>query len=164
MDIREADTADVGRIAEMRQRLPPGFPSAEALINLRARLDMLMPVARVETGIVGFALAALLITEEGRLGGRVRYLLALVDDGPAAWAIKTALLARLELQFRALDADEIQVGADHSPALTDQLQKIGYRLDDSVRARSPRSGPQFVKRLSAGVPAQARAAVRGRRA
>ncbi len=165
MDVREADAEDVRTIAEVGQRFAPSFPSAEALFRLWARLDILMPVARAETGIVGFALAALLITEEGRVGS-VQYLSALVDDGPGAWAIKAALLSRLEQQFRALESDEIQVGAHHPPAVIDQLQKMGYRRDDSV-AEGPwvaDSGARFVKRLSAGVSVQARTVVRSRRA
>ncbi len=164
MDVREADSVDVRAIAEMGQRFSPGFPSAEALLRLRARLDILMPVARVETEIVGFALAALLPTEKGRMGS-VQHLSALVDDGRVAWAIKAALLSRLEQQFLALESDEIQVGTDHPPAIIDQLQKIGYRRDDSV-AGGPwfaGPGPRLVKRLSAGVSVRPRGVVDGRR-
>lgn len=165
MDIREADATDVRTIAEMGPRFSPGVPSAETLLRLRARLDILMPVARVETELVGFALAALLTTEEGRLGS-VQYLSALVDDGPGAWVIKAALLTRLEQQVLALESDEIQVGADHPSAVIDRLQKNGYRRDERVVDGSflGGSGPRFVKRLSAEVSVRARGAVRSRRA
>src|SRR5260370_29040228 len=97
MDIREADPADARAVSEVRQLRAVDFPSADALLSLRGRLDILMPVARVDTEIVGFALAVLVTAEEGRLG-TVRYLFALVDEGPVAWAIKAALLSRLEQQ------------------------------------------------------------------
>lgn len=165
MDIREAEATDVRTLAEMGQRFSPGVPSAEALLRLRARLNILMPVARVETEIVGFALAALLIAEKGRLG-RVQYLCALVDDGPAAWAIESALLDRLEQQFLVLESDEIQVGADHPSAVMDRLQENGYRRDQRIvdGSRPGASEPWFVKRLSGEVSVRARGAVRSRRA
>lgn len=165
IDIREAEATDVRTITEMGLRFAPGVPSAAALLRLRARLDVLMPVARVETELVGFAVAALLTTEKGRLG-RVQYLCALVDDGPGAWAIEAALLTRLEQQCLALESDEIQVGADHPSAVMDRLQKNGYRRDERVVDGSflGGSGARFVKRLSAEVSVRARGAVRSRRA
>ncbi len=99
MDIGEAGPADVRTVAGMSQFFPPGFPSAASLLRLLERLDILMPVACADTEIVGFALAALLTAEERRVGS-VRYLFALVDDGPGTWAIQSALLSRLEPQCR----------------------------------------------------------------
>ncbi len=114
-----------------------------------------MPVARVDTGIVGFALAALVTAEEGRLG-TVRYLFALVDEGPVAWAINAALLSRLEQQqqCRAFDADEIQLSAEHSAGFLAQLGQSGDRphgsVADSFFGAGP--GPRLPKRLNAVRP------------
>ncbi len=153
MDIREAGPADVRTVSEIRQRRALDFPSADALLRLRARLDILMPVARVDTEIVGFALAALVTAEESRLGA-VRYLFALVDEGPVSWAIKAALLSRLEQQCRAFDADEIQLSAEHSAGFLAQLEQSGYRSHgsgaDSSFGAGP--GPRLVKRLNAVRP------------
>src|SRR5260370_11166383 len=120
MDIREADPADARAVSEVRQLRALDFPSADALLRLRGRLDILMPVARVDTEIVGFALAALVTAEEGRLG-TVRYLFALVDEGPVAWVIEAALLSRLEQQCPAFRADEIQLSPEHSAGFSSQL-------------------------------------------
>ena len=153
MDIRDADAADVRAVSEIHQRRALHFPSADALLRLRARLDILMPVARVDTGIVGFALAALVTAEEGRLG-TVRYLFALVDEGPVAWAIKAALLSRLEQQRWAFDADEIQLSAEHSAGFLAQLEQSGDRPQGSVADSSfgAGPGPRLVKRLNAVRP------------
>ena len=153
MDIREADPADVRAVSEVRQLRALDFPSADALLRLRGRLDILMPVARVDTEIVGFALAALVTPEEGRLG-TVRYLFALVDEGPVAWAIKAALLSRLEQQCRTFDADEIQLSAEHSAGFLEQLGQSGYRPHGSVADSffSAGPGPRLLKRLNAVRP------------
>lgn len=153
MDIREVDPADVRTVSEICQLRALDFPSADALLRLRARLDILMPVARVDTEIVGFALAALVTAEEGRLG-TVRYLFALVDEGPVAWAIQAALLSRLEQQCRAFDADEIQLSAEHSTGFLAQLEQSGYRPHGSGADRSfgAGPGPRLVKRLNAVRP------------
>ena len=153
MDIREAGPADVRTVSEIRQRRALDFPSADALLRLRARLDILMPVARVDTEIVGFALAALVTEEEGRLG-TVRYLFALVDEGPVAWAIKAALLSRLEQQCRAFDADEIQLSAEQSAGFLAQLEQSGYRPHGLVANSSfgAGPGPRLLKRLNAVRP------------
>jgi hypothetical protein len=153
MDIREADPADVRTVSEIRQRRALDFPSADALLRLRARLDILMPVARVDTEIVGFALAALVTAEESRLGA-VRYLFALVDEGPVSWAIMTALLSRLEQQCRAFDADEIQLSAEHAAGFLAQLEQSGDRSHGSGAASSLGAGPgpRLVKRLNAVRP------------
>lgn len=165
MDIREADSVDVRTIAELGRRLSPAFPSEAGLLRLRARLDILMPVVRVDAEIVGFALAALLTTEKGRLGS-VRYLSARDGDGPAAWATKAALLSRLEEQLLALESYAIEVAGDHARVVTDQLQRIGFRHDDSVSEGSflVGSGPRLVKRLNTGLSAGTRSSVRSRRA
>lgn len=112
-----------------------------------------MPVARVDTEIVGFALAALVTAEEGRLG-TVRYLFALVDEGPVAWASTAALLSRLEQQCRAFDADEIQLSAEHSAGFLERLGPSGYRPHDSVADSffSAGPGPRLLKRLNAVRP------------
>jgi hypothetical protein len=150
----------------MGRRLSSAFPSEAGLLRLRARLDILMPVVRVDAEIVGFALTALLTTEEGRLGS-VRYLSARGDEGPAAWATKAALLSRLEEQLLALESYAIEVATDHPPVVIDQLQRIGFRHDDdSVSGGSSLigSGPRLVKRLSTGVSVGRRSSVRSRRA
>jgi hypothetical protein len=153
MDIREADPADVRTVSEIRQLRALDFPPADALLRLRARLDILMPVARVDTEIVGFALAALVTAEEGRLGA-VRYRFALVDEGPVSWAIMAALLSRLEQQCRAFAADEIQLSAEQPAGFIEQLEQIGYRPPGSVAASSfgAGPGPRLVKRLNAVLP------------
>ncbi len=132
MDVREARSDDIQLLAGMAQDLPPGFPSAESLLRIRQRLDVLMPVALVEAEVAGFGLASL-VTEDKRRLGIVRYLLAFVDGGPVANAIRLTLLSRLERQFAALETDEVQLSADHPPTFIDQLGKLGYRLDTSVR-------------------------------
>ena len=153
MDIREADPADVRAVSEVRQRRALDFPSADALLRLRARLDILMPVARVDTEIVGFALAALVTAEEGRLG-IVRYLFALVAEGPVAWAINAALLSRLEQQCRAFDANEIQLSAEHSAGSLAPLEQSGDRPHGSVAGCffGAGPGPRLLKRLNAVRP------------
>lgn len=128
IDLREANCCEIKTLAGRHQSLNPDFPSAETLLRLRERPNVLMPVALVEAEVIGFALASLITEHERRLG-IVRYVLAFVDDGPVAGAIQVALLARLERQFAALETDEIQLGADQPTILTDYLDKMGYRLD-----------------------------------
>jgi hypothetical protein len=128
VDIREANCCEIRTLAGRRQSLNPDFPSAEALLRLRERPNVLMPVALVDAEVIGFALASVTTEHERRLG-IVRYVLAFVDGGPVADAIQVALLARLERQFAALETDEIQLGADQPAILTGYLDKMGYRLD-----------------------------------
>ena len=111
MDIREADPLDVRAVSEMFQRCAPEFPSADALLRLRARLDILMPVARVDTEIVGFALAALVTAEEGR-EGTVGYLVAFAVEGP-----KTNLAFHAELL-----ASPDFVSGDYDTSLVSKLR------------------------------------------
>lgn len=149
MDVREAGANDIQILAGMTRALPPGFPSAESLLRIGQRLDVLMPVALVETEVSGFGLAAL-ITDDKRRLGIVRYLLAFTDAGPVADAIRLTLLSRLERQFAALETDEIQLSADHPPTFIDQLEKLGYRLDASVPGDlfSVEARRRFVKSLT----------------
>ena len=100
IDIREANGCEIKTLAGRRQSLNLDFPSAESLLRLREKSNVLMPVALVEAEVIGFALASLTTEHERRLG-IVRYVLAFVDGGPVADAIQVALLARLERQFAA---------------------------------------------------------------
>lgn len=164
MDIREANRSEIKALSEMRQIPQFTFPSVESLLALRKRLDVLMPVALVETEMVGVALARLVTVEERRLG-MIQYLYALVDEGPVANAIKAALLSRLERQFTALETDGIELVADQPPAFVDHLDRAGYRLEvlGLGGPLPPASDRRFVKDLRSVVPARTRSAARGRR-
>ena len=154
MDIREADPADVRTVSEIRQRRALDFLSADALLRLRARLDILMP--RRPRRHRDRRLCARRARHPRRRAGWLPSAIC------SPWSTRARSLGPLRRRCYpasnssawAFDADEIQLSAEHAAGFLAQLEQSGDRPHgsgaDSSFGVGP--GPRLLKRLNAVRP------------